>query len=103
MAFMQNLNIQNIFPPSLNNPHDIINRLTIHFNSQSVTAYGVFKINVRREAERLGIEDHSEITCAESKLWNRATVADKTQYNILATATNALLPNRFPIRTFRRR
>ncbi|CAG8815156.1 40605_t:CDS:1, partial [Gigaspora margarita] len=99
MSFLQNLNIQNIFPPSLNNPHDIINMFTIHFNNQSVTAYGVFKMNVRREAERLGVEDHIEITIAESKLWNRATVANKTQYQTVALATNAILPNRFPIRT----
>ncbi|CAG8538681.1 4257_t:CDS:1, partial [Scutellospora calospora] len=79
-----------------NNPVEIVNMLLRHSNPRSVTGYGVFKFNIRKEAERLGIEDSSEINTAMSKLWGTATATDKNQYKTLAINTNALLRRRAP-------
>ncbi|CAG8787596.1 14980_t:CDS:1, partial [Dentiscutata erythropus] len=54
MSFSQNLRIQNIFPPRFNDPDKIVDMLPNHFNSKSVTSYGVFR-------ERLEIKDSKEI------------------------------------------
>ncbi|CAG8535762.1 7956_t:CDS:2 [Dentiscutata erythropus] len=96
MTFFETLIVQNIFPPSLNDPNVILNELPRHFNSQSVTAYGVFKMNVHKEAQRLGVGNNTEINAVVSKMWNSASPADKNQYCVLASATTAVLPRRFP-------
>ncbi|CAG8696336.1 4173_t:CDS:1 [Cetraspora pellucida] len=102
MSFFQTLVLQNIFPPRHNDPNDIINMLHIYFNTQSVTARGAFRFNVYKEAERLGFNNQHEINAVVSKLWSNATILEKEQYKTLATNINALLPRRFPMRTFRR-
>ncbi|CAG8713250.1 8616_t:CDS:2, partial [Acaulospora morrowiae] len=78
--FLNNINLQHVFPPIINDANVILNRCKFDCKKKNMNARVICNINVKEEAIRLNVNDDNVILKVREIVWRSSSPLDKQMY-----------------------
>ncbi|CAG8467574.1 1609_t:CDS:1 [Acaulospora morrowiae] len=94
--FLNNINLQNVFPPIINDAKVIFNRYKFDCKKKNMTARVICNINVKEEAIRLNVNDDNVIRKVREIVWRSSSPLDKQMCKEVSNAVISLIRDKFP-------